>query len=78
MKFVLSVVFMAVILFALVSADASEVENDAMDVAGRARERCAPPYYYSCKKLNCCNQKYICRCDILYMNCKCEPRIWYK
>uniref|UniRef100_A0A4Q8KCD7 U27-Sparatoxin-Hju1h_1 n=1 Tax=Heteropoda jugulans TaxID=1358901 RepID=A0A4Q8KCD7_9ARAC len=53
MKFVLTVVFTAVILFVLVSADAIEVENHAVDVEGRARERCAEAYK-SCDRLKCC------------------------
>uniref|UniRef100_A0A4Q8KDY5 U27-Sparatoxin-Hju1f_1 n=1 Tax=Heteropoda jugulans TaxID=1358901 RepID=A0A4Q8KDY5_9ARAC len=53
MKFVLSLVFMAVILFALVSADAPEVENGAMDFPGIARESCAGPSE-KCKDLECC------------------------
>uniref|UniRef100_A0A4Q8KC62 U27-Sparatoxin-Hju1a_2 n=1 Tax=Heteropoda jugulans TaxID=1358901 RepID=A0A4Q8KC62_9ARAC len=64
MKFVLSLVFMAVILFALVSADAPEVENGAMDFPGIARESCAGPSE-KCKDLECCEpEKYRCLCDV--------------
>uniref|UniRef100_A0A4Q8KDG2 U27-Sparatoxin-Hju1d_1 n=1 Tax=Heteropoda jugulans TaxID=1358901 RepID=A0A4Q8KDG2_9ARAC len=68
MKFVLTVVFTAVILFVLVSADAIEVENHAVDVEGRARERCAEAYK-SCDRLKCC-KKRACQCNMLGYGCK--------
>uniref|UniRef100_A0A4Q8KDF8 U27-Sparatoxin-Hju1j_1 n=1 Tax=Heteropoda jugulans TaxID=1358901 RepID=A0A4Q8KDF8_9ARAC len=64
MKFVLSVVFMAVILFALVSADAPEVENGAMDFPGIARESCAGPSRKVQGLGMLRTKKYQCLCDV--------------
>uniref|UniRef100_A0A4Q8K7M1 U34-Sparatoxin-Hju1b_1 n=1 Tax=Heteropoda jugulans TaxID=1358901 RepID=A0A4Q8K7M1_9ARAC len=71
MKFILTVVFMAVTALVLVSAETPE--GDALDILEGAREVCADAYK-SCDTLKCCKGRP-CKCNIIGQRCECKKHL---
>uniref|UniRef100_A0A4Q8KAB0 U44-Sparatoxin-Hju1a_1 n=1 Tax=Heteropoda jugulans TaxID=1358901 RepID=A0A4Q8KAB0_9ARAC len=70
MKLYLAVLLIASAVLIVLSEDAPEIRNDALEKSEETGRACAEAYR-SCDDVKCCKNRP-CKCNIVGYNCKCK------